>query len=106
MIVLFLATVRCSLPLIEAFLNNVSCVVGLQISSQQVFANKNENDLVLIGSYVFFTCKDGYTNIDGNLNVTCNGAGQWTSFPKCLPKTTTKLPSKLLIIDSLKGKKN
>ncbi|CAM2719669.1 unnamed protein product [Rotaria socialis] len=60
-------TARCSLPLMKIFLNNVSRVAGLQIVSQRVSENSDEDDLVLIGSYVLFACKNGYINTDGKV---------------------------------------
>ncbi|CAF3828691.1 unnamed protein product [Rotaria magnacalcarata] len=82
---------RCSLSLMKIFLNDVSRVAGLQIVSQGVSANPNEDDLVLIGSYVLFACKNRYINTDGNLNVTCKADGKWTNFPICIMNSTTKV---------------
>ena len=39
---------------------------------------------MLIGSYIQFVCADGFSNSDGNLQVSCKSDGQWSSFPICV----------------------
>ena len=63
-------------------------MTGLQISSQRLSLNPNEDDRVLVGSFVLFNCTDGYINEDRNLNVICDINGQWTPFPQCIPTST------------------
>ncbi len=84
-------TARCSLSTLRNFVNDPTVTQGLEISSQSVSvsANPDEADQVLIGSYILFDCKGGYTNTDNNLNVICNANGQWTTFPSCIPLSTT-----------------
>jgi hypothetical protein len=57
--------------------------------------NPGETDQILIGSYILFDCKSGYTNTDNNLNVVCNANGQWSTFPGCIALTTTIAPDTL-----------
>jgi hypothetical protein len=71
------------------FINDPSATNGLEISTQHLSTNSDESDEVLIGSYILFDCKSGYTNTDGNLNVVCNTNGQWSAFPTCVPVSTT-----------------
>ncbi|UJR10078.1 hypothetical protein I4U23_014300 [Adineta vaga] len=43
-----------------------------------------DSSAVLSNSYVVLACISGYTNVAGNLNVTCLSNGSWTQFPKCV----------------------
>ena len=43
-----------------------------------------EPTLILAGSFIVFSCVSGYTNVGGNLNVTCGINNQWSPFPRCV----------------------
>jgi hypothetical protein len=43
-----------------------------------------ETGLVLNGSYIVFSCINGYVNMGGSLNVTCSASGSWSPFPNCV----------------------
>jgi hypothetical protein len=43
-----------------------------------------ETGLVLNGSYIVFSCINGYVNMGGSLNVTCSASGTWSPFPNCV----------------------
>ncbi len=43
-----------------------------------------ETSSVLNGSYIVFTCINGYINNGGSLNVTCSASGSWSQFPNCV----------------------
>jgi hypothetical protein len=45
-----------------------------------------EPGLVLNGSYIVFSCINGYVNMGGSLNVTCSASGTWSPFPNCVAK--------------------
>ncbi|CAF3354956.1 unnamed protein product [Rotaria socialis] len=71
--------------------NNVPCVFN------QTMFNINNGYLsnVLLSyissntatGWVQFACAIGYTNIGGNLNVTCSSSGSWSPFPNCVLNT-------------------
>ncbi|CAM4853201.1 unnamed protein product [Rotaria socialis] len=71
--------------------NNVPCVFN------QTMFNINNGYLsnVLLSyissntatGWVQFACATGYTNIGGNLNVTCSSSGSWSPFPNCVLNT-------------------
>ncbi|CAF4597909.1 unnamed protein product, partial [Rotaria magnacalcarata] len=42
---------------------------------------------VINSSYIVLACIAGYTNIGGNLNVTCSSKGSWSPFPNCVLNT-------------------
>ncbi len=44
----------------------------------------SETGLVLNGSYIVFSCINGYVNMGGSLNVTCSSSGSWSPFPNCV----------------------
>jgi hypothetical protein len=44
-----------------------------------------EPGLVLNGSYIVFSCVNGYVNTGGNLNLTCSASGSWSQLPNCVP---------------------
>lgn len=83
-------TNRCSLRLLRDFVDDAIATRGLEVSSQRISTPANEDNDVLIGSYVLFHCIDGYRNTDDNLNVTCNADGQWSTFPVCNSLTTAR----------------
>lgn len=80
---------RCSLQTLINFVSNPTVTNGLDLASQYIAVNGNEENQVLPGSYVLFYCLNGYQNIDRNLNVTCNSNGQWSAFPNCISLPTT-----------------
>jgi hypothetical protein len=86
---------------LKNFVNNDAATNCLQISSQHLSENPNEDNEILIGSYILFRCKSGYTNIDNNLKVTCNANGQWSSFPTCIP-LSTRMASSINFMNSVK----
>jgi hypothetical protein len=79
---------QCFLPTLQTFLNESSVTQSLEISSQHLSTNPDQPDEVLIGSYILFKCKTGYTNTDNHLNVTCNPDGQWSPSPNCISSNT------------------
>jgi hypothetical protein len=83
-------TARCSLSKLQSIFSDYTATQGLQISGQGVSINPDELDQALVGSFILFSCINGYTNTDNNLNFVCNADGQWSAFPKCtaLPTTT------------------
>lgn len=84
-------TKRCSMPKIRNFLDDPTATRGLEISSQRISVNPDEEDEALIGSYILFVCKTGFENTGNSLNVTCNADGQWNTFPSCQSRTTTSI---------------
>ena len=92
-IILFTETKRCSLPLIKDFVNSLDTAKGLEISSQRLSVDPDEEDEVFIGSYMLFNCKSGFQSSGNNLNVTCNANGQWSTFPICRSTSTTTITS-------------
>ena len=64
----------------------LSTAVGIQNTGQsQLLQAFNETTVVLTGSFVVFTCANGYVNNGGNLNLTCNADGSWsTPLPNCV----------------------
>ena len=79
-----LETNRCSLKTIQNLVQDPSFIRGLDIVSQRISIISEEDDAVLIGSYIQFDCVDGFSNKDGNLKVSCTSDGQWSSFPICV----------------------
>lgn len=88
-----LETNRCSMPKIRNFLDDPTATRGVQISSQRISVNPDEEDEALIGSYIVFVCKSGFQNTGNSLNVTCNADGQWSTFPSCQSTSTTATSS-------------
>lgn len=76
--------------MLRDFIGDSTATRGLDISSQRISMNADEEDEVLIGSYIAFYCVDGYKNTDNNLNVTCNANGRWSTFPSCISLTTPR----------------
>ena len=75
-------TGRCSLSTLTTLL---SMTTGLQSTGQtQLMRAPDDSTVILNGSYIVFSCMNGYTNMGGNLNVTCNANGTWSPFPKCV----------------------
>jgi hypothetical protein len=50
-----------------------------------------ETGLVLNGSYIVFSCINGYVNMAGSLNVTCSASGTWSPFPNCVSSSGSGL---------------
>ena len=94
-------TNQCSLADLTGFIGNSTLANGLTISQQQLSTSSEGSDRVLIGSFMLFTCRSGYQNIDNNLNVTCTASGQWSAFPSCIPISTTTSGSKVLSLRSI-----
>lgn len=44
----------------------------------------DEPAFILGGSFIVFSCVGGYTNVGGNLNVTCGINNHWSPFPRCV----------------------
>jgi hypothetical protein len=86
---------------LQTFLNDPTLTQGLEISSQSLSINPGETDQILIGSYILFDCKSGYTNTDNNLNVVCNANGQWSTFPGCIALTTTIAPGLIFMYNRI-----
>lgn len=81
----FTGTDRCSLSFLKSF---VSATVGVQSTNQtQLIEASDDSNIALNGSYVVFSCMDGYTNVGGSLNVTCDPTGEWSPLPKCVRKS-------------------
>ncbi|CAF2947521.1 unnamed protein product [Rotaria sp. Silwood2] len=77
-----LITGRCSFLTLQNFMSNN---IGLQTTGQsQLMQVPQETNSVLNGSYIVFTCINGYTNMGGSLNVTCSSSGSWSPFPNCV----------------------
>ncbi|CAF2679564.1 unnamed protein product [Rotaria sp. Silwood2] len=77
-----LTTGRCSFSALQDFIMNSA---GLQTTGQsQLMQVPQETNFVLGGSYIVVTCMNGYTNMGGNLNITCSSSGSWSSFPNCI----------------------
>lgn len=93
---ILLETNRCSLKTIENLVKDPSLVHGLDIVSQRISTISDEEDAVLIGSYIQFICADGFSNKDGNLNVSCTSDGQWSSFPICVSHDATRTSGRCL----------
>ena len=81
-------TKQCSLSILRIFLGDPTLSNGLAISSQQLSTISDGDDDAIIGSFILFTCTNGFVNTDNNLNVTCTVNGLWTTFPTCIPTST------------------
>lgn len=46
---------------------------------------------MLDGSFIVFSCNNGFINTGGSLTVTCGSNGSWSPFPNCVsnPQATT-----------------
>ena len=75
-------TGRCPFSQLESFLSGR---VGIQTTNQNSLQIlPSEPGLVLNGSFVVFSCINGYVNTGGSLNVTCGNNGAWSPFPNCV----------------------
>ena len=52
-----------------------------------------EANVVISGSYIVFACMNGYRNVGGSLNVTCDANSSWSRFPNCILSTQTSTVS-------------
>ncbi|CAF1497655.1 unnamed protein product, partial [Adineta steineri] len=64
------------------FLQNQSASLTLN-SSYNLPRNETDNNYVVSGAFVPATCRTGYINIAGPLNITCVN-GTWTRYPNCI----------------------
>ncbi len=66
----------------------MSTATGIQTAGQSSLMQlPTESGVVLNGSYIVFSCVNGYTNMGGSLNVTCGTTGSWSQFPNCVSST-------------------
>ena len=90
-------TGRCSFSQLRNF---TTTATGIQTTGQSSLIQlPSEPGLVLNGSYIVFSCINGYINTGGSLNVTCNTNSLWSQFPNCVSNTgggsitTTTMPT-------------
>ncbi len=95
-ILIFKVTGRCLFSQLQNF---VTSATGIQTTGQSSLMQlPTETGLVLNGSYIVFSCINGYVNIGGSLNLTCNNNNSWSQLPNCVLNTggssltTTTMP--------------
>ncbi|CAF3995083.1 unnamed protein product, partial [Adineta steineri] len=77
-----ISTGRCSYPTLQSY---ITTATGLQTTNITHLVAASQNDTVVFnGSYIVLACATGYTNIGGNLNITCSDSGSWSPFPICV----------------------
>ena len=75
-------TGRCQFSQLQNF---ISTAVGIQTTGQSSIRQPaNDQTTVLNGSFILFSCVNGYFNAGGSLNLTCGNNGMWTPFPNCV----------------------
>ncbi|CAF1288527.1 unnamed protein product [Didymodactylos carnosus] len=88
-------TGRCSLSDVQNFLNDPTKTAGLQIVTPIFYTARDEQNVAIQDSYILFNCTDGYTNIGGPYNITCNANNAWSQpWPFC-QSTAAQSPSTL-----------
>ena len=68
--------------------NFTTSATGIQTTGQSSLMQlPTDPDSFQNGSYIVFSCINGYVNTGGSLNVTCNTNSLWSQFPNCIPNT-------------------
>lgn len=81
-----LAITRCSSALLLNFLDDQSVSLALN-GSYSLSRDQTDSSYVVSGTFVPTTCRTGYVNTAGPLNITCVNGG-WTPFPNCTLSTS------------------
>ncbi|CAF3900735.1 unnamed protein product [Rotaria magnacalcarata] len=80
-----LITGRCLFSTLQNFVSNAT---GLVTTGESLLMQlPQDTSSVINSSYIVLACIAGYTNIGGNLNVTCSSKGSWSPFPNCVLNT-------------------
>jgi len=70
--------------------NFTSTASGILTTGQSSLMQlSTDPDSMMNGSYIVFSCINGYVNTGGSLNVTCNTNSGWSQFPNCVSSTQT-----------------